>query len=84
MKRKEFTIDLRGVRLAKTVHQKLAAALPFPADYGHNYDALHDFLTEFGSNLKLVFTHAKSAPETLRNVCEDAVSETPGLEIEFR
>lgn len=82
--KKEFTVSLRGVRLAKTLHRKLAEVLPFPTDYGHNYDALFDFLTEFGPNLKLVFTQSKSAPATFRQVCADAAAETPGLEIEFR
>lgn len=81
--KKEFVIDLKGVRLAKTVHQKLAKVLPFPADYGHNFDALYDFLTEYGPKLKIVFKHAKSVGPTLKRVCEDAAAETPGLEISF-
>lgn len=84
MKKQEFTVDLTGVRLAKALHQRLADVLPVPAEYGRNYDALFDFLTEFGPNLRIVFTHAKSAPATLRRVCTDAMAETPGLEIEFR
>lgn len=84
MKKQAFTIDLGGVRQAKALHRKLAEVLPFPPDYGRNYDALHDFLTEFGPDLRIVFTHAASAPATLRRVCADAAAEAPGLEIEFR
>ena len=81
--KKEFVIDLRGVRLAKTVHRKLAEALPFPADYGHNFDALFDFLTEYGADMKLVFKHAKQAPEVLARVCRNAAAATPGLDVVF-
>ena len=79
--KKTFTIDLRGLRPARVLHAKLAEVLPVPADYGRNYDALYDFLTESGPGLKIVFTHAAAAPATLRRVCADAVAETPGLEI---
>lgn len=81
--KQEFTIDLGGVRAASTLHRKLAAALPLPADYGRNFDALYDALTEYGSNWKITFVNAAAAPATLRTVCVDAMAETPGLEIHF-
>ena len=78
-----YTIDLKGVRGAKARHARLALALPFPEGYGRNFDALFDFLTEYGPNMKIAFSNSSSAPATLRRVCADAMSETPGLEIVF-
>lgn len=83
MKKREFTIDLKGIRVAKALHARLAEILPVPEGYGRNYDALFDFLTEYGSGLKVVFKNAKRAAATLRRVCADAAEETPGLEISF-
>lgn len=81
--KQEFTIDLKGVRAASTLQRRIAAALPLPADYGRNFDALYDVLTEYGANWKITFLHAQTAPAALRTVCADAVAETPGLEIAF-
>lgn len=83
MKKKEITIDLKGLRLARRLHEKLAEVLPVPDGYGKNFDALHDFLTEYGANMRLVFRHAVKVSPILRRVCEDAVAETTGLEIIF-
>lgn len=81
--KQEFTIDLKGVRATSTLHRKLATALPLPADYGRNFDAFYDVLTEYGANWKITFVNATAAPEPLRAVCADAQAETPGLEIVF-
>ena len=83
MKKHEFTIDLKGIRLATRLHAKLAEILPVPEGYGRNFDALYDFLTERGANLKVVFKNAANVSQVLRQVCSDAVHETPGLEITF-
>ena len=83
MKKREFTVDLKGLRIAKRLHAKLAEILPVPEGYGRNFDALYDFLTEHGTGMKLVFRNASQASDTLRQVCEDAAAETPGLEISF-
>lgn len=81
--RRVFTIDLAGVRSAAKLHDALAAALPLPAHYGRNLDALHDVLTEFGGSWTVVFRNAGSVARGLRAVCADAAEETPGLRVSF-
>ena len=81
--RRVFTIDLAGVRSAAKLHDALAAALPLPAHYGRNLDALHDVLTEFGGSWRIVFRNAGAVARGLRAVCADAVEETPGLQVSF-
>ena len=70
--RRVFTIDLAGVRSAAKLHDALAAALPLPAHYGRNLDALHDVLTEFGGSWTVVFRNAGAVARGLRAVCADA------------
>lgn len=82
--KKQYTVDLAGVRSAKVLHRKIAEALPVPKGYGCNYDALHDFLTEFGSGMEIVFVRASASFSVLRHVCDDAAGETPGLSIAFK
>ena len=81
--RRVFTIDLAGVRSAAKMHDALAAALPLPAHYGRNLDALHDVLTEFGGSWTVVFRNAGAVARGLRAVCADAAEETPGLQVSF-
>ena len=81
--KRRFVVDLAGVRSAARLHAVLAENLPLPEQYGRNLDALHDVLTEFGPRWHIVFRNAGAAMSGLRAVCEDAMAETPGLEIEF-
>ena len=83
MKKQEYRIDLRGVRSARALHARLDGRLPFPEGYGRNLDALYDFLTEYGSGMRIVFEHSKGAPAALKRLCTDASAETPGLEVVF-
>ena len=83
LERRVFTIDLAGVRSAAKLHDALAAALPLPAHYGRNLDALHDVLTEFGGSWTVVFRNAGAVARGLRAVCADAAEETPGLQVSF-
>ena len=83
MKKREYRIDLGGVRSAMALHARLDGKLPFPEGYGRNLDALYDFLTEYGPRLRIVFENAKGAPASLKRLCADAVAGTPGLEIVF-
>ena len=83
MKKREYRIDLGGVRSARALHARLDGKLPFPEGYGRNLDALYDFLTEYGPRLRIVFENAKGAPASLKRLCADAVAGTPGLEIVF-
>lgn len=41
----QVKIDLAGVTSARELHERLAAALGFPAFYGHNWDAFWDAIT---------------------------------------
>lgn len=81
--KKAFTVDLAGVRSAAKMHDALAAALPLPEHYGRNLDAFYDVLTEYGCNWKISVRHAGAVARGLRAVCEDAMAETPGLEVVF-
>ena len=81
--RRQFVVDLAGVRSAARLHAALVAQLPLPQHYGRNLDAFHDVLTEFGGSWSIVFRNAGSAADGLRAVCADAMAETPGLVIVF-
>ncbi|MBO4708695.1 MAG: barstar family protein [Kiritimatiellae bacterium] len=83
LRKRRFVIDLAGVRSAARLHAVLAEMLPLPEGYGRNLDALYDILTEFGPNWRIVFRNASASLKGFRAVCEDAVTATPGLEIEF-
>ena len=83
VRHRRFVIDLAGVRSATRLHAILAENLPLPEHYGRNLDAFYDVLTEFGPRWRIVFRNAGAAMNALRAVCEDAMAETPGLEILF-
>ena len=82
-RRRNFVVDLAGVRSAVRLHAALAEQLPLPEHYGRNLDAFHDVLTEFGGNWSIVFRNAGAVAKGLRAVCADAMEETPGLDIVF-
>jgi len=79
--RKHYYIHLGDGSDPSRLHQILRSVLPLPAHYGDNLDALHDVLTEFGSKWTLTFRGTPSA--TFRQLCQDAMAETPGLHIRF-
>ena len=83
VRHRRVVIDLAGVRSATRLHAILAEKLPLPEHYGRNLDAFYDVLTEFGPRWRIVFRNAGAAMNALRAVCEDAMAETPGLEILF-
>ena len=83
IRHRRFVIDLAGVRSATRLHTILAENLPLPEHYGRNLDAFYDVLTEFGPRWRIVFRNADAAMNGLRAVCEDAMAETPGLEVLF-
>lgn len=82
-KKQAFAIDLKGIRSLKALHRRIAETLPVPDGYGCNFDALYDFLTEYGPAFKIVFMNCSLSSPTFRQVCADAVEATPGLEISF-
>ena len=79
-----YTVDLDGKKRKCAIMRRFAAAVPVPPHFGRNLDALYDVLTEYGAEWKIEFKNSANAPEAFRQVCEDAVAETPGLEIEWR
>lgn len=81
--KKEFDVDLKGVRSSRAFHARLAKALPLPETYGRNADALYDVLTEFGGDWQISFRNAQGVPQLIRTVCADATEDTPGLVIRF-
>ncbi len=82
MRRRRFIIDLStSAGSSADLHKLLREKLPLPDYYGGNLDALHDVLTEFGSNWTLIFRGAP--PPGLKEVCDDAAEETPGLKVRW-
>lgn len=81
--KKTYAIDLEGKSGASALQRRFAAAVPVPQDYGRNLDAMYDVLTEYGGEWRLEFKNSANAPEAFKQVCQDAVSGTPGLEISF-
>ena len=85
-----FYIDLQDAASPAEVQECIAAALPLPAHYGRNLDALYDVLTASGSGWDLIFYHdallSRTQPkyyETLKRLCREAAEETPGLRARF-
>ena len=74
--RRNFVVDLAGVRSAVRLHVALAEQLPLPEHYGRDLDAFHDVLTEFGSCWRIVFRNAGAVAKGLRAVCDDATEDS--------
>ena len=81
--KKTFVVDLEGKSRPCALQRRFAAAVPVPPDYGRNLDAMHDVLTEYGSEWRIEFKNSAHVPELFRQVCMDAAADTPGLEIVF-
>ena len=79
MKKREYRIDLGGVRSARALHARLDGKLPFPEGYGRNLDALYDILTglpHLGRRFRILLP-TEDAPcrgyaEIMAQVFEDA------------
>lgn len=61
-----YEIDLTGVDSREELHRRLREALPLPAWYGGNLDALHDVLGEIAAPAELIFRNAEGADESMR------------------
>ncbi len=81
MTKKEFVVDLKGIKDHAALHDAIAQSLPLPKCYGRNLDALYDVLTEFGADWRIVFRNAMSIDNAFKSVCHDAMDATQGLEI---
>ena len=62
-----YEIDLTGLRDRAELHTRLREALPLPAWYGNNLDALHDALGEMEVPLELIFRNAAGADASLQD-----------------
>jgi len=80
------TIDCGGIADKNEFHARIAAALDFPAWYGHNLDALMDCLTDLEeTHITLVrWLNAGFPAEGFWAVFRDAAEENPRLTVEFK
>ncbi len=87
-----YIVDLAGVRDRRDLHARLAAALPLPAWYGANLDALYDALTDPGAGDygQVLVAGCDDAERALKGyfrafcrVCRAAQEENPGLSVVF-
>ncbi len=71
-------IDLFDCRSKGELLERVAAALDFPATFGHNWDALFDCLADLGwrpaTGYVLVFEHAAALRKTEPEVFDTAVA----------
>ena len=60
-----ITIDISLAENKTELHELLKNALDLPEDYGMNFDALHDMLTE--RHRFIVLTNAENCSEEIKN-----------------
>ena len=85
-----IVMECGEIRTKEDFHNALAKALDFPSWYGGNLDALHDLLTEIGSDTTLQL-HSWADAETalgpygsrLEKVMAMSALENPNLHLEF-
>lgn len=78
----EYELDCQNIHSLSALHTELATLLSFPDYYGHNFDALHDCLTELNATLRI--THWDALEEaigiprciTLKRVLQDCAEES--------
>ena len=87
---KTVTLDVRNIETVGALHIYLQYMLDFPAYYGRNLDALHDLLTEWSEETKIVLLadgvkgeNAAYLPRLAR-VMNDAAQENEKLSVEIR
>ncbi len=87
-----FTIDLSGLTDRHSLHDRLREALPLPAWYGANLDALYDVFTDpvLGRLGEVRFLGCAEAEQALKGyfrafcrVCRAAEEENPDLSFRF-
>ena len=86
----DYRIDLTGIGNRSELHDRLQEALPLPAWYGRNLDALYDCLTEQTEEWNLIFCGTPDADavppaymDALRRLCRAAQAENDRLHIFF-
>ncbi|MCR5674893.1 MAG: barstar family protein [Lachnospiraceae bacterium] len=85
-----FYIDLTGVTDRDALQERLCAALPMPAHYGRNLNALYDVLTENGAGWNLILYRSLALEHaqpklfaTLTRLLDEAAGETPGMRVRW-
>lgn len=83
-----YLLDLSRADSRAALHALLAGALPLPAWYGCNLDALHDCLTELSEPTELVLRGGEALDASLgsyasafRRVLRDSAAENPDLTV---
>lgn len=79
---KNITIDCNQIETKRELHECLKEAFGFPEEYGHNLDALHDYLTDIHEETELCFQSFQSLvqklgpySQALKNVLTDSEAE---------
>lgn len=80
-----ITIDLSNAKTREELHETLRTALSLPDEYGMNFDALHDVLTDLNDvHLQLYGIDGTEEFYTVfQKVLEDAAVSNNGLTYEF-
>lgn len=84
---KRVSLSATGWQTPRQAHEALAAALDFPAYYGHNLDALFDCLTELPPTQLSIEQCARASAQLgnfwagLMAVLMDAARENPALQV---
>lgn len=60
-------IDCGDITTAAAFHSRLAQALAFDEDYGHNLDALFDYLTQCRQDRELILNNWHKLEYTLKD-----------------
>lgn len=83
-----YRIDVSGVSEPADFHERLAAAMPLPAYYGNNLDALYDVLMEMGEPCEIRFLHMEQMERQLpdyvaqlKQLCSDVMEENETVKI---
>lgn len=86
----EFELDFSGVDDEDAFYDVLEEALPLPAHFERDLEALYEMLLEYGESWLIHVSGLEDAAEAMpgfvrrfRKACRNAMIETPGLEITF-
>lgn len=82
----QYTIDCSAITDRKEFHRVLAETLSFPDCYGHNLDALYDYLTSISTETHLILKKWDTLPPIFKGfqtVLNDAENDNPYLTVTF-
>ncbi len=92
MKTAVVILNGRRMKTPARAHAYIKRKLSFPDYYGGNLDALHDCLTQRGTDMRLIVKHTDALrarlgaayAERLFSVLADSAAENPRLTLELR